>query len=298
MAEALGLPEATSSARCTTCHSPFQAVAQTRLAPGADPREGVSCESCHGAAETWLRGHTRTDWTYATRVGAGMRDLRSFYVRANTCVACHQNLEHDLVAAGHPELSFEMDSQSLAQPKHWRDPAGSGVRAWLVGQAVALRETSWRLTSNSAETETFMQWNALAWLLSRVTASDRTLLPMEPPPATADNSYFTRVQQQADALARRAAQQNFDATFAARLREDLAATDGDFVETSATPRPLLFRRGQRLVLALERLTTAAGGRANDLELLRADVRSLPEFDPARFADHLVKLRLSLEASAK
>src|SRR3954447_7041300 len=32
MAEALGLPDATSSARCTTCHSPFQAVAPARLA--------------------------------------------------------------------------------------------------------------------------------------------------------------------------------------------------------------------------------------------------------------------------
>lgn len=298
MAEALGLPDATTSARCTTCHSPFQAVAPARLAPGADPREGVSCESCHGAAESWLRGHTRTDWTYANRVGAGMRDLRSFYVRANTCIACHQNVESALVAAGHPKLFFELDSQSIAQPKHWRDAEGSGLRAWLVGQGVALREASWRLTTSPAETETFMQWNALAWLMNKVTAADRALLPIEPAAALADPDLFARMQRQADALARRAAGQNFDGNFAARLRQDLAATDSDFVETSATPRALLFRRGQRLVLALERLTTAAGGRATDLELLQSDVRSLPDFHPGRFADHLVKLRLSLDASAK
>ena len=97
----------------------------------------------------WLRGHTRKDWTYATRVGAGMRDLRNFYVRANTCVACHQNLDADLLAAGHPELTFELDGQSVAEPKHWRDEdPWSGPRAWLVGQAVALREMSWALANS------------------------------------------------------------------------------------------------------------------------------------------------------
>ncbi|MBA2269816.1 MAG: hypothetical protein H0W20_04355 [Chthoniobacterales bacterium] len=124
----------TTSARCTVCHSPFHAVPQAQRLATADPTESVSCESCHGAAGGWLRRHTRPDWTYATRVGAGMRDLKSFYVRANTCVACHQNLDSDIVAAGHPELLFELDGQSAAQPKHWRDAEGSGPRAWLTGQ--------------------------------------------------------------------------------------------------------------------------------------------------------------------
>src|SRR4029077_109861 len=91
IAETLGLPAAQESSRCTVCHSPFQSVAPVRLMPTAHPDEGVSCESCHSAAEHWLRGHTRKDWNYAMRVTAGMRDLRSLYVRANTCVACHQN---------------------------------------------------------------------------------------------------------------------------------------------------------------------------------------------------------------
>src|SRR2546422_7041610 len=77
IAETVGIAEAQSSARCTVCHSPFQSVQQTRLASTAHADEGVSCESCHGAAGSWLRGHTRTDWTYAMRVTAGMRDLRS-----------------------------------------------------------------------------------------------------------------------------------------------------------------------------------------------------------------------------
>ena len=89
IAETLGFPAAQENNRCTVCHSPFQSVAPARLMPTAHPDEGVSCESCHSAAESWLRGHTRKDWTYAMRVTAGMRDLKSFYVRANTCVACH-----------------------------------------------------------------------------------------------------------------------------------------------------------------------------------------------------------------
>ena len=112
---------AQESSRCTVCHSPFQSVAPARLMPTAHPDEGVSCESCHSAAGPWLRGHTRKDWSYAMRVTAGMRDLRSFYVRANTCVACHQNLDSDILKAGHPELTFELDGQSVAEPKHWRD---------------------------------------------------------------------------------------------------------------------------------------------------------------------------------
>src|SRR5206468_12575496 len=149
MAEAIGVGSAETSSRCTSCHSPLQAIAPARLTSGVDPHEGVSCENCHGAEETWLRGHTRKDWRYATRIGAGMRDLRSFYVRANTCVACHQNLESDILKAGHPELTFELDGQSVAEPKHWRDDDPStGLRAWIVGQAVALRDMSWELYKN------------------------------------------------------------------------------------------------------------------------------------------------------
>lgn len=300
MADALNLPQlqetsprAATSARCTICHSPFQAIPQARRLSAADPTESVSCENCHGAAETWLRGHTRPDWTYATRVGAGMRDLRSFYVRANTCVACHQNLDVDIAAAGHPDLLFELDGQSVAEPKHWRDPEGSGPRAWLIGQAVALRETSWRLAQNpAAATQTLGQWEGLHWLLAKATAADRSLLPIDPNPAR-DSAGFTRTQVQADALARRAAQENLGKDFARRMLRSLLETDAEFIETLEQPRELLFRRGQRLVLALERLTSADDKSAEELRILRANLRTLFDFQPADFAAHLVKLRLKL-----
>ncbi len=109
-----------------------------------------------------------------------MRDLKSLYVRANTCVACHQNLDSDIAAAGHPALVFELDSQSIAEPKHWRDPEDIGVRAWLTGQAVALRELSWHLSTNANSKRRRADAVARAGVvLGKVTAAERTLLPID-----------------------------------------------------------------------------------------------------------------------
>ena len=305
IATGIGLPQtqegpnpATTSTRCTVCHSPFHSVPQAQRASAADPTESVSCESCHGAAGGWLRGHTRPDWTYATRVGAGMRDLQSFYVRANTCVACHQNLDADIVAAGHPELTFELDGQSAAQPKHWKDPDDTGPRAWLTGQAVALRELSWRLALNpTADPQALAQWSALVWLLSHVTSAETSLGTISP-----DEQPFAQVQQQADALARRAAGQNLGREFAARVLQRLVSLDREFTLASNTPREVLFRRAQRLVLAIERLTVANLPPAqrdqpqSGLGSLRDDLRSPAAFDPMRFAELLAEFRMSVSAS--
>ncbi len=296
MAETLELPAAQTSARCTVCHSPLQSVAPSRLTTTAQIDEGVSCESCHGAAGPWLRGHTRTDWTYATRVGAGMHDLRNLYVRANACVACHQNLEADLLAAGHPELTFELDGQSVAQPKHWRDedPA-SGPRAWLVGQAVALREMSWALANDKAPApDAIAHWNALAWLLAKTTAK-QTQLPAIDPPNESDSARFTITQEQADVLARKAAAIPWRNDRAATILRALSATESDFAPSPGDPPGLLFRRAARLVLALDRLSRAVGSTPNPaLAALVEDVRAQPDFQPAKFAADLATFRTTME----
>jgi len=298
MAESLRLPAAAQeSARCTVCHSPFQSMASARLMP-AHPDEGVSCESCHSAAESWLRGHTRKDWTYAMRVTAGMRDLKSFYVRANTCVACHQNLASDILRAGHPELTFELDGQSIAEPKHWRDDdPSSGLRAWLVGQAVALREMSWALSKNGTPDPTEInRWKGLAWLLAKATAQQTNLPLIDPPAGATSSGVFTGTQQQADLLARRAAESRLNDDIAQQLLRAMAATDPEFVVSKETSPDELFRRAQRLVLALDRFSAAVGheqpGAAKNpaLNQLLDDVRSRADFQPQRFAEHLRSFR--------
>jgi len=306
MAETLGLPAAPESSRCTVCHSPFQSVAPARLAPTAHPDESVSCESCHSAAEPWLRGHTRKDWNYAMRVTAGMRDLRSFYVRANTCVACHQNVDTDILKAGHPELTFELDRQTVDEPKHWRDDdPQSGVRAWLVGQAVALREISWALSkSETPDAEETIRWKGLNWLLARATAQQGSLPLIDQPGATTSPSIFTTVQGQADSLARRAAQLQFGDDFARQLLLALAATDSEFVVSKETSADLLFRRAQRLVLALDRLSVTLSseppGAAKNpaLTQLFEDVRSRTDFQSLQFAEHLRNFRTAIEQSKR
>jgi hypothetical protein len=301
IAETLQIPAAQASSRCTVCHSPFQSVAPVQLGPGAHADEGVSCENCHGAAESWLRGHTRKDWTYATRVAAGMRDLRSFYVRANTCVACHQNVEADIIKAGHPELTFELDGQSVAEPKHWQDddPA-SGVRAWLVGQAVALREMSWDLSKiGTPSADAIARWKGLAWLLGKITAQQTNLPAIQSPAETISAQTFGNLQAQADSLARRAADAPLSDDFARALLQTLAAVDSEFAGSKNASREEMFRRAERLVLALDRLSDAVVHQATrevknpELARLFDDVRSRGDFQAARFVEHLANFRATI-----
>ena len=307
IAETVGGGDAPNNSRCTVCHSPFRSVAPTRLASTAHPDEGVSCETCHGSAGAWLRGHTRPDWTYTMRVSAGMRDLRSLYVRANTCVACHQNIDNALLKAGHPTMVFELDRQSIDQPRHWReDDPWIGPRAWLTGQAVALREAAWHarvdgdLTTTSASSggplpdarETAL---ALAWLLAKVTATD----PPLPKILESSSSDLEPLQSQADELAQRAAiwKPNTDSTMS--MLRTLAATDVEFTRSGKSAESL-FYRARRLVLALDRLSAGINANAsaplkidNELKTLRDGVRSPDIFNPTQFAQHLRGLRSKL-----
>jgi len=288
IAEAISIAEAQSSARCAVCHSPFQSVAQTHLASTARPDEGVSCETCHGAAGSWLRGHTRSDWTYAMRVSAGMHDLRNLYVRANSCVACHQNIDNDILKAGHPTLVFELDSQSANEPKHWReDDLAIGPRSWLVGQAVALREAAWHSRTDSDPASDSQETSiALAWLLAKVTLSDPAL-PKILEPTSSD---LEPLQKQADALARSAANWNATPETTMSILRSLLESDSEFTVTKDRSKEALFYRARRIVLALERL---GQNREEELDALRADVQRHYDFDAAEFAEHLHSLRAAL-----
>ncbi len=146
MARQLGIENAAESKSCTICHSPMSEVPPSRrpaLPEGHKVDSGVSCANCHGPAENWLLSHTRPDYPKDALARLGMRQLASAYQRANNCVACHQNLSDELVQAKHPALVFELDGLLVAEPKHWREEEGfSNAKTWLVGQAVALRETA------------------------------------------------------------------------------------------------------------------------------------------------------------
>ncbi|MEP2775685.1 MAG: multiheme c-type cytochrome [Luteolibacter sp.] len=158
MAGKLGIDDATQSTSCTVCHAPNRQVSPSMF---ADPvlleknsveMNTVSCANCHGGAEKWLLSHTRPDYPRGALAELGMRQLGSSYERANSCVACHQNLSDELLFAKHPPLIFELDGMLVAEGKHWReDKEFSNAQTWLVGQAVALREVAAQSLREPAE---------------------------------------------------------------------------------------------------------------------------------------------------
>ncbi len=144
--------------RCISCHLTATAedIASEHL---LDPRklaEGVSCESCHGPAATWLEAHVSAEWTGPMRLEphTAMRDSESIVGRAETCVRCHvgsrvsdgvvRDMNHDLIAAGHPALRFDLMTYSDNLPRHWDQRgaserfAASNIRQRDTGRRVAL----------------------------------------------------------------------------------------------------------------------------------------------------------------
>ena len=299
IARAAGIADATQSARCTTCHAPFHEVPAKLFATEIKPSVGVSCENCHGPAERWLLSHTRKDFSHAEKVTAGLRDLRDLTVRANACVACHQTVETPLTTAGHPELIFELDGQSVTQPRHWKERGHyHGGQAWLVGQATALREMSWQLSGEPANAALAARWSALVWLVQKIDGVDSAL----PSPktlvtvASADNA--KRAQQFADTLATESVKLEWSAELSLKLLQKLAATHPEFREPAATPL-LHARRAERLVLALDRLVTSLerAGLDRELKELFTLAQSVPDFDSAKFADALEKFARSAGGAA-
>jgi hypothetical protein len=291
LAQVLKIADPTKDARCTACHAPFQTVPAALLDKDVKITEGVSCESCHGPAENWLLSHTRKDYTHADRVHAGMRDLKNPYVRANTCVACHQNVDSDLLRAGHPELIFELDGQAVTQPIHWRKELDKpGPQLWLVGQAVALREMSWQLTREKSPHENLAdRWAGLLWLVQRAKESlpESSAWPHEElAPALVDAE---SVQALSDRWAKSLADLDWSEAASKRILATLAGTHGEFL----APRRVQVhaRRAELLVLALDRLVQAlpvAKSAAVDeaLNRLFTGTQSLPDFDPNQFANGL------------
>ena len=292
--DALEIKDPTADARCTVCHAPLHEVPENLRGENFQISEGVSCESCHSPAENWLRSHTRTDYTRADRTADGMRDLQNLYVRANTCVACHQNVDADILKAGHPELIFELDGQSVAEPKHWSaEKSGNGAQAWFVGQAVALREMSWQLAKEKSPTENQInRWEGLAWLVQIATTN--SILKTPPTMELDDPVKMAAIfQSGGDQIARGATAANWTDETTRNYLFALASSSDPF-RAASLPQTVRARMAERLVLALDRLVAALPELKNNepvqsaLNQLFKLAQSIPDFDPKQFADALQK----------
>jgi hypothetical protein len=134
--------------QCLGCHSDPAAQRGQRF----QISDGVGCEACHGGSGAWLASHRTVTGTHADNVSRGMRALENPKVRAGVCLDCHfggskpgQFVSHEIMSAGHPRVSFELDLFSSLQ-QHWdvdadyvkRKTYAGGVKTWAVGQALAL----------------------------------------------------------------------------------------------------------------------------------------------------------------
>ncbi len=148
MAAALGLPNAQNAKICLDCHA--DNVAPSQRGEKFQLSDGVSCEACHGGAERWLKSHTDPDATHAANLSRGLYPLSDPIQRAELCLSCHMGTKdkfatHAIMAAGHPRLSFELDTFTANQPAHYTVDADYIKRKgqhpvgyfWLVGQIEA-----------------------------------------------------------------------------------------------------------------------------------------------------------------
>ena len=112
-----GVPRAGCSRRTARQDLRFERRRELRKLP----RPGIR----HGSVE-----HTTRGWTHAQSVALGMYDTRDLAKRTEKCLSCHLGsqekfVDHEMIAAGHPDLYFELDSFSAVMPRHWKVPRES-----------------------------------------------------------------------------------------------------------------------------------------------------------------------------
>lgn len=114
IAARLGLASATTAKICLDCHA--DNVPPARRGERFHLSDGVGCESCHGGAENWLSTHYNTPAvSHEANLEAGLFATEDVGERGTLCLSCHLGntnkfASHRIMAAGHPRLSFELDT--------------------------------------------------------------------------------------------------------------------------------------------------------------------------------------------
>ncbi len=129
-------------ALCMDCHG--------TVVTGREQREvadGVSCQSCHGAAADFLEPHQEGDASqgrsrpgYVKALKLGMVELKDDATRAAACADCHYITDPRLISSGHPSgADFDYPS-GMAEVRHWQSPLDSaGALAAAYSSELAAR---------------------------------------------------------------------------------------------------------------------------------------------------------------
>jgi len=177
IAQRLGLRSVKRNDECTKCHFTTKAL---------DGRErivaGVSCESCHGAAQDWVTLHsdyggptvakaTESDEHRRLRIdqsiAAGMNNPANLYLVARQCLACHTSPSERLVnVGGHAAGSSEFELVAWSQGKERHNFLRTGgasnaasnperLRVMFIVGVLADLEASLRATAAASEKAAF-----------------------------------------------------------------------------------------------------------------------------------------------
>ncbi len=148
---------------CLSCHVRF-GYDEARHHPRFTREDGVGCESCHGPAQKWISTHYTDEWktlSWEKKRALGFANTKDLHTRARLCLDCHvgagdADVNHDLIAAGHPRLNFEFGAYHANMPRHWsaqkdrtRYPALE-AQAWTMGQ-VMTAQAALRLLEHRAQ---------------------------------------------------------------------------------------------------------------------------------------------------
>ncbi len=152
IAKNLGLENAHEAEVCLDCHA--DNVALEKRGDRFQINDGVGCEGCHGGAERYLASHTDPGQTHQDNIDAGMYPTDRIEDRAKLCLSCHLGddqkiASHEIMGAGHPRLSFELDTFDVLQPAHYtldddyktKKWSADHVTVWALGQVEAGYQT-------------------------------------------------------------------------------------------------------------------------------------------------------------
>jgi hypothetical protein len=150
IATRLGLRDAHTARICLDCHA--DNVSKEQRGDGFQLTDGVGCEACHGGSENWIETHANKDVNHQDNVKRGMYPAADFMERATLCLSCHYGNDdkfasHQIMGAGHPRISFELDTFQALQPAHFlpdedykkRKPTASHTKIWALGQIAATK---------------------------------------------------------------------------------------------------------------------------------------------------------------
>lgn len=150
IARNLGLPDAEHQQICLTCHT--DDVPPAQRGPRFLVSDGVGCEACHGGSVKWLGLHV-SGASHQQNLAAGLYPTDQPLARAKLCQRCHVGdpgsfATHRIMGAGHPPISFELDTYTAIQPAHYvvdasyikRKGRPNDIQIWAVGQAEDLKK--------------------------------------------------------------------------------------------------------------------------------------------------------------